>query len=152
MNLLLFCLEPVEQTRGVSTAQCEFQSVGGVLVSNYPFIVHVASQQESVAPPPPRLPAPIHSYHIMLGCVCQECVEPNQITVWAPCVHLLMKTMFRFNWNLRIFSAASQKQEWFTLGWRWLRWKKMTFWPAQKHLRSRPPPSMPQPFPQLLGT
>lgn len=83
---------------------------------------------------PPRLPAPIHSYHIMLGCVCQECVEPNQITVWAPCVHLLMKTMFRFNWKLRIFSAASQKQERFTLGWRWLRWKKNDFLTSPKTL------------------
>lgn len=45
------CPEPMEQTRDVSTAQCEFQSVGGVIVSNYPFIVHVASQQESAPPP-----------------------------------------------------------------------------------------------------
>lgn len=53
------CLEPMEQTRVVSTAQCEFQSVGGVIVSNYPFIVHVASQQESAVPPPPtQLPPP----------------------------------------------------------------------------------------------
>lgn len=43
------CLEPTEQTRGVSKALCEFQSVGGVIVSNYPFIVHAASQQESAA-------------------------------------------------------------------------------------------------------
>lgn len=61
MNLLL-CLEPMEQTRGVSTAQCEFQSVGGVIVSNYPFTVHAASQQESAAPP---VSAPS-----FISCVC----------------------------------------------------------------------------------
>lgn len=93
------CLEPVEQTRGVSTAQCEFQSVGGVLVSNYPFIVHVASQQESVAPPtppPPHLPVSLLPFIHIISC-WGVCVEPNQITVWAPCVNLFMKTMFRFN-------------------------------------------------------
>lgn len=69
MNLFLFCLEPVEQTRGVSTALCEFQSVGGVIVSNYPFIVRVASQQESAAlrqPPSTPLVFPLS----FISCCC----------------------------------------------------------------------------------
>lgn len=91
------CLEPVEQTRGVSTAQCEFQSVGGVIVSNYLFIVHVASQQESAAhPQSPRS----RSYHAgVCVCVCREWAEPNQITVWALCANLLMRKMLSLNGN-----------------------------------------------------
>lgn len=100
------CLEPTEQTRGVSKALCEFQSVGGVIVSNYPFIVHAASQQEPVAlyppRPPPRLPVLIH---IMLVCVCS--VGPNHITACTPCVNVLMKTMLRLNLNSRLFSMKA---------------------------------------------
>lgn len=118
------CLEPMEQTRGVSTALCEFQSVGGVIVSNYPFIVHVASQQESAAlrqPPPHPLSLPT-LIHIML--VCVGSVGPNQITVCAPCVGVLMKTMLGFNLNWRIFSAAFRMRGLF-----WVVVFKLLNWP-----------------------
>lgn len=70
----------MEQTRGVSTAQCEFQRVGGVIVSNYPFIVHVASQQESVPPQSPRS----HSYHADV-CVSGVCGTKSNYSLGPVC-------------------------------------------------------------------
>lgn len=89
-------------------------------------------------PPPPPIPSPSPCSHSFISyhagvCVSGVCGTKSNYSL-APCVHLLMKTMIRFNWNLRIFSAASQKQERFTLGWRWLRWKRNDFLTSPKTL------------------